>query len=57
MKPVDDMVFQKRKQTRKGKNDKRENFEMDIIDEGALDKALTSTGKIYPPPHPLGKNL
>ena len=45
MKPVDYMVFQKRKATREGKNDKNENFEMEILDKGALDKALTVTFK------------
>ena len=40
MKQVDAVVFQKRKALRYGKNDKSNNFEMEIIDEGDLDKAL-----------------
>ena len=40
MKTVDDVAFKKRKETREGKNDKNDNFEMMIIDEGVLDKAL-----------------
>ena len=38
MKSVYFVVFQKRKATRKDKNDKSDNFEMEILDEGALDK-------------------
>ena len=35
------MVLQREKATREGKNDKNDNFEMDIIQEGALDKSIT----------------
>ena len=41
MKPADTMASQKIKRTREGKNDESDNFEMEIIDEGALDKVLT----------------
>ena len=34
------MAFQKIKAIREGKNDQSENFEMKILDEGALDKAM-----------------
>ena len=40
------MVFQNRKSTREGKNDKSDNFEMDIIYEGALNTALEVPAKI-----------
>ena len=46
MKPVDDVEFKKRKELREGKNDKSDNFEMEILDEGTLDKALESTEKL-----------
>ena len=41
IKSFDSMAFQKRKSTREGKNDKSDNFEMDIFDEVVLDKAQT----------------
>ena len=41
MKPVYDVVFQKIKSMREGNNDKIDNFEMEILDEVTLDKALT----------------
>ena len=41
MKPVDTVVFQKRKIMIEGKNDEKDNFEMEILDEDVLDKALT----------------
>ena len=40
MKPLDDVAFQKIKSMWKCNNDDSDNFEMDILDEGALDKAL-----------------
>ena len=40
MKPVDVVAFQKRKAPREVINDWGENFEIDIFDEIALDKAL-----------------
>ena len=45
IKPVDSVEFQKRKSLRKVNNDKSDNFEMEIIDEGALDKALEGPEK------------
>ena len=47
MKPVDAVAFQKRNSLREDRNDKSDNFEMEIHDEGALDKALEGTEK-YP---------
>ena len=47
MKKVDDVAFQKIKSTREGNNNKSSFFEMDILDEGALDKALTVPEKLY----------
>ena len=44
MKSVGAVEFQKIKSMREGKNDKSDNFEMDILDKGALDKALTVPG-------------
>ena len=41
MKTVDDVTFQKIKETRQVRNDKINNFKMEILDEGALDKVLT----------------
>ena len=41
MKPVDAVVFQKIKSMREGNNDESNNFEMDILDEVALDKSLS----------------
>ena len=46
IKPVDDVAFQTIKATRKGNNKERDNFEMDILDEGVLDKALTFPEKL-----------
>ena len=40
IKPVDDVASQKIKALREGNNDKIENFETEILDEGALDKSL-----------------
>ena len=40
IKPVYAVAFQKRKSLREGNNDKSDNFEIDIHEEGALDKAL-----------------
>ena len=45
MKPVDDVEFHKIKSPREGNNYKSNKFRMDIIDEGALDKALEGPGK------------
>ena len=51
MKPVDDMAFNKRKATREGNNDKSDNFEMEILDEGALNKVLIfPDNNLDPPP-------
>ena len=44
MKSVGAVEFQKIKSMREGKNDKSDNFEMGILDKGALDKALTVSG-------------
>ena len=43
MKIVYYVVFQKVKLIREGNNDKNDNFEMDISDEGTLDKVLEVT--------------
>ena len=51
MKPVDDVAFQKRKALREGNNEKSKNFEIDILDEGALDKVMEGPEK-----HQTGKN-
>ena len=40
MKTVDSVAFQKRKAMREFNNDESNNFEMEILDEGALNKAL-----------------
>ena len=40
MKPVDAVAFQKRSTLGEGKNTKSDNFEMEILDEGVLDKYL-----------------
>ena len=40
MKPVDDVVFHKIKSMRDENNCKSYNLEIEILDEGALDKAL-----------------
>ena len=45
IKPVDSVVSQKRKLIREGSNDKIDNFEIKILDEGALDKVPTVPGK------------
>ena len=45
MKLIDAVVFWKRKAMIEGSNDQSKNFEMDILDEGALYKALTVTEK------------
>ena len=47
MKLVDAVVFQGKKALREGKNDKSDNFEMDILNENALDKALEGPEKLY----------
>ena len=42
---------------REGTNDKSNNVEMLILDEGALDKALQVSEKLYtPPPYPPRTN-
>ena len=53
-KPVDDVASQKRKAIIEGDNDQNENLEMDIIYEGALDKALIVHGKTLKERHPGG---
>ena len=40
MRLVDAVAFQKRKSMREGNNDKINNFEMEILDDSELDKAL-----------------
>ena len=45
MKPVYSMAFQNIKAPREGNNDESDNFEMDILDEDALDKVLEGPGK------------
>ena len=45
MRLVDAVAFQKRKSMREGNNDKINNFEMEILDEGVLDKSPTVTKK------------
>ena len=46
IKPVDAVVFQKIKSLREGNNDESDKFEMEIIDEGALDNALEGREKL-----------
>ena len=46
MKPVDAVEFQKINSLREGNNDENENFEMEIIDEDTLDKALEVPEKL-----------
>ena len=46
IKPVDSVVSQKRKLIREGSNEKSDNFEMKILDEGVLDKALEGHERI-----------
>ena len=46
MKPVDDVEFQKIKTMRERNNYESDNFEIEILDESALDKALLVTEKI-----------
>ena len=41
---IDAVAFQKRKAIRKGNNYQSKNSEMEILDEGALDKVLTVSG-------------
>ena len=43
MKLVDAVTFQKINALREGNNAERDNSEMEILDEGALDKALECT--------------
>ena len=43
MKPVDDVAFHKIKSMREGNNDESENFEKEILYEGALNNFLTFT--------------
>ena len=45
IKPVDDVEFDERKLLREGNNEKMDNFEIEILDERALDKALIVTEK------------
>ena len=45
MKPVDYTEFQKIKEMRGGNNDKIDNFKIDILEECALDIALTGPEK------------
>ena len=45
IKPVDDVEFDERKLLREGNNEKMDNFEIEILDEGALDKALEGPEK------------
>ena len=52
MKLVDDVEFQKRNAWREVKNYKIDNFEMEVLEEGALDKSPEGPGNIY-----MGENL
>ena len=45
MRLVDAVAFQKIKSMREGNNEKINNFEMEILDEGVLDKSPTVTKK------------
>ena len=45
MKPVDAMEFEKIKALGEGKVDKSNNFDIEILGEGVLDKALEGPGK------------
>ena len=56
MKPVDDVAAEKRKSTRRIINDKSDKFEMEIIDEGVLDKALQVPEKDLDEPPSREKN-
>ena len=47
MKPVVAVLFHKIISMREGNNYESDNFEMDILDEGALDKALKVSGTFY----------
>ena len=46
IKPVDDVEFNKINALREGNNDESDNFKIQILDEGALDKTLEGPGKI-----------
>ena len=46
MKPFDAVSFNIRKALREGNNGKSDNFEMEILDESALDKVLEGPEKI-----------
>ena len=43
---VDTVEFKKRKALWEGKNGESDNFDMEILDEGALDKALEGSEKL-----------
>ena len=45
MKPVDDVESHRRKAPREGKNDKSYNFKIEVLDEGAPNKALEGSEK------------
>ena len=55
MKPVDAVEFQKRKSAREVNNEEIENFEIESIDECALDKALEVLGNVLGETPPGGK--
>ena len=46
IKPVDDVEFNKINALREGNNDESDNFKIQILDEGALDKTLEGPRKI-----------
>ena len=46
MKQVDDVEFHKRWLFREGNNGKSYNYEMEIMDEGVIDKVLEVPGKL-----------
>ena len=48
MKPVDSVAFQKIKSPKEGNNDESNNFEMEILDEGAPDKFLWDPENFWP---------
>ena len=48
MKPVDAVSFHKIKALGEGNNEKSDNFEIEILGEGALDKALEGPENFIP---------
>ena len=52
MKSVGAIALQKRKTTREGKNYESEKFEMEVLNEGVIDKDMTVPGKKLDNPPP-----